>query len=46
LRRLNKIISEKDKGYETFLFLSEWSNSYLGPGEIISLLLIKESISA
>jgi hypothetical protein len=45
LRRLNKIISEKDKGYETFLFLSEWSNSYLGPGEIISLLLIKESIS-
>lgn len=42
---LNRIISDKDKGHETFVFISEWTHSYLGAGELIGLLLIKDSYS-
>lgn len=42
---LNRIISDKDKGHETFVFISEWTHSYLGAGELIGLLIIKDSYS-
>jgi hypothetical protein len=42
---LNRIIYNKDKGYETFVFISEWTHSYLGAGELVGLMLIKDSYS-
>ncbi len=36
---LNKILRRKGRGYKTFLFIIEWSHSYLGPAEIMCLLL-------
>ena len=42
---LNRIISDRDKGHETFVFISEWTHSYLGAGELIGLLIIKDSYS-
>lgn len=41
---LNKFSKNKDRS-KTLYFVSDWSHSYLGPGEIISLLISKESYS-
>ena len=45
IEKLNLLISKKEPGYKTFIFVSDYSHSYLGPGEIICLLLIGESYS-
>jgi hypothetical protein len=39
LRNTNSAITRKKKGYKTILFVAEWSHSYLGQGEILSLLI-------
>ena len=41
---LNHILKNKDKN-KIFYFVSDWSHSYLGPGEIITLLLSEDSYS-
>lgn len=45
LLEINKIFSEDKKSYKTFHFVSDWSYSYLGPGEIMCLLLSNNSYS-
>lgn len=45
MKRLNTLLVEKKKGYKTASFISDWSHSYLGPGEIISLLISEKSLS-
>lgn len=45
VKRLNLILSGKKKGHKTVAFISDWSHSYLGPGEIISLLISEKSLS-
>lgn len=41
---LNKFLSSSDKKLsKTFYFVSDWSHSYLGPGEIMCLLISNES---
>ncbi len=42
---LNKFLSEDKKLTKTFYFVSDWSHSYLGPGEIMCLLLSDNSYS-
>jgi hypothetical protein len=42
---LNLLLKNKSKGYKTFQFVIDWSYSYLGPAEIICLLLFKDSYS-
>jgi len=42
---LNKFLSEEKKLTKTFYFVSDWSHSYLGPGEIMCLLLSNNSYS-
>lgn len=42
---LNKILSEDKKISKTFYFVSDWGYSYLGPGEIMCLLLSNQSYS-
>lgn len=44
-KNLNEVISMKKDGYKTFNFVADWSQSYLGPGEILALLMIDESYS-
>ena len=39
LKNTNSAITRKKKGYKTILFVAEWSHSYLGQGEILSLLI-------
>lgn len=43
LRDLNKLITSDKKISKTFYFVSDWSHSYLGPGEIMCLLLSNNS---
>jgi hypothetical protein len=38
-------VKEKDKFYRTLFFVADWSYSYMGPGEILLLLVFKESRS-
>lgn len=45
IKKLNNLIISKDKGSKTAVFISEWSHSYLGPGEIICLLITERSLS-
>jgi hypothetical protein len=42
---LNRFILEEKKFNKTFYFVSDWSHSYLGPGEIICLLLSEATYS-
>lgn len=42
---LNKFLSEDKKLTKTLYFVSDWSHSYLGPGEIMCLLLSDNSYS-
>ena len=45
LNNLNKFLIEEKKLSKTFYFVSDWSHSYLGPGEIMCLLLSNRSYS-
>ena len=45
LNNLNKFLVEEKKLSKTFYFVSDWSHSYLGPGEIMCLLLSNRSYS-
>ena len=45
LNNLNKFLIEGKKLSKTFYFVSDWSHSYLGPGEIMCLLLSNRSYS-
>jgi hypothetical protein len=45
MKNLNEILSSKGKGFKTFTFVIEWSHSYLGPAEIMCLLLFGNSYS-
>ena len=45
LIKLNKFLFSEKKLSKTFYFVSDWSHSYLGSGEIICLLLSKDSYS-
>jgi hypothetical protein len=45
LNNLNKFLVEEKKLSKTFYFVSDWSHSYLGPGEIMCLLLSSRSYS-
>lgn len=45
IRKVNYIITLKWKGYKTFSFIADWGYSYLGPGEILLLLLSEEIYS-
>jgi hypothetical protein len=42
ISNLNSVIRRKGKGYKTFCFVIEWSHSYLGPAELMCLLLSEE----
>jgi hypothetical protein len=42
---LNKLISEENGGNLTAIFISDWSYTYLGPGEIICLIINSEAKS-
>lgn len=42
---LNEFIINEKKLSKTFYFVADWSHSYLGPGEIICLLLSENSYS-
>jgi len=45
LKNLNSVLIKKGKGFKTFTFVIEWSHSYLGPAEIMCLLLFGDSHS-
>lgn len=45
IQKLNSILIKKGKGFKTFTFIIEWSHSYLGPGEIMFLLISSDSYS-
>ncbi len=45
IANLNKDLLNKKKANKTLVFVSDWSHSYLGSGEIICLLLSGESFS-
>jgi hypothetical protein len=45
LNNLNKFLVGEKKLSKTFYFVSDWSHSYLGPGEIMCLLLSSRSYS-
>jgi hypothetical protein len=45
IKNVNDLLKNKGKGFRTFIFVIEWSHSYLGPGEILCLLLFKDSYS-
>lgn len=42
--KLNSV-NEKSTFFKTFFFVADWSHSYLGPAEILFLLVVKESRS-
>jgi len=43
IKSLNLILSDDRRKNKIFSFVSDWSHSYLGPGEIMCLLLAKDS---
>ena len=45
LNNLNRFLIEEKKLSKTFYFVSDWGHSYLGPGEIMCLLLSNRSYS-
>ena len=45
IQKLNSVLIKKGKGFKTFTFIIEWSHSYLGPGEIMCLLISPDSYS-
>ena len=45
IRNVNQVIARKTSGYKTLVFVSDWSHSYLGPGEILCLLISENSYS-
>lgn len=45
IKNINSLLKNKGKGFRTFIFVIEWSHSYLGPGELLCLLLFKDSYS-
>lgn len=45
LSNLNILMNKKSEGYKTFSFIIDWSHSYLGPAELMCLLLVDESYS-
>jgi hypothetical protein len=45
IRNVNQVISRKTSGYKTLIFVSDWSHSYVGPGEILCLLIAENSYS-
>ena len=45
IKNINSLLKNKGKGFRTFIFVIEWGHSYLGPGEILCLLLFKDSYS-
>jgi hypothetical protein len=45
LSNLNLAIRNKNLGYKTLNFIINWSHSYLGPGELICLLLCEQIYS-
>jgi hypothetical protein len=45
IKKLNKFITSKKEGHRTIQFVADWSHSYLGPGELICLLISRNSKS-
>lgn len=45
LKKVNALILSRGKGSKTLSFIIDWSHSYLGPGEIVCLLVSKETYS-
>jgi hypothetical protein len=45
IKNVNQAIIRKSPGYKTLLFVADWSHSYLGPGEILCLLVAEGSHS-
>lgn len=45
VKRLNSFLCNKRMGSKTMYFVADWSHSYLGPGELIILLLFSNSYS-
>jgi hypothetical protein len=45
LEKLNSLLSSDKKSAKTFFFVADWAHSYLGPGEIMCLLLSNRSYS-
>ena len=43
INELNSFINEKTDAQKTIEFISEWSHSYLGPGELMMLIVNKDS---
>lgn len=42
---LNEILRRRGRGYKTFTFIIDWGHSYLGPSEIVCLLISDEAYS-
>lgn len=45
IKNVNQAIFRKSPGYKTLLFVADWAHSYIGPGEILCLLISEESYS-
>lgn len=45
LLKVNTLLINKEKGWKTFSFVVDWSHSYLGPAEIVCLLISNETYS-